>query len=119
MSLVDALADRVRGSSPHARTALAAECGDRVLPVYEESWVGTYFPEVSRSVELGWTYAVGGTVDPAEVERCRAEVQRILDYYLDEGMEYLAAPVTVALRVLESMSPDTDESSLAVARSLI
>jgi len=118
MSWIQTLAQRVRNSSQHARVALVAECGERVRPVYEEYWVGTYSASVGRSVELGWTFACGGKIDAAETQACIAEVRDVVEFYNEEGISILAAVVTVALRVLESMSSDEDASCMAVARGL-
>jgi hypothetical protein len=119
MDLIDSLARRVRNASPYARIALVAECGDRVLPVYEEYWVGTYYPEVGHSIEIGWSYASGAKVEVSEIQSCLLRVEDLVDFYYEEGIELLASTVTVVLRVLESMSPIEEESCLAVARGLV
>jgi hypothetical protein len=119
MDLIDSLVRRVRNASPYARTALVAECGDRVFPVYEEYWVGTYYPEVGRSIEIGWSYACGAKVEASEIQSCLVRVEGLVEFYYEEGRELLASTVTVVLRILESMSPVEEESCLAVARGLI
>jgi hypothetical protein len=119
MDSIDSLVRHVRSASPYARIALVAECGDRVLPVYEEYWVGTYYPEVGHSIEIGWSCACGAKVDASEIQSCLVKVEDLVDFYYEEGIEVLASTVTVALRVLQSMSPDEEESCLAVARGLV
>jgi hypothetical protein len=102
-----------------ARLALAAECGERVVPVYEEYWVGDQYPEVRRCVELGWQAACGSPPDQTEVTRCRDAAREILEFYLEEGYSILAAAVTVAVRIAECIeAPDAETSGLCVARAL-
>jgi hypothetical protein len=89
-----------------------------VRPVYEEYWVGSYFTAVGRSIELGWSYACTGKVDDGEMRFCLEGLQDLVAYYNEEWISVLAKPVTVILRLLESISPDEGASCLAVARGL-
>jgi hypothetical protein len=120
MDLLGSLKMRASKASPYARTALLCACGERVLPIYEEYWVGSYFTAVGRSIELGWSYACGGKVDDQEMQFCLDGVQDLVSYYYEEQTRIgvLAATVTVVLRVLESISADEGASCLAVARGL-
>jgi len=108
-------------AGPHIRTALAAKCGERVLPIYEEYWVGDYYPAVGRSIEIGWDYACGAAVDETELRTCLDHVRDLVSYYHDEktNNDLLAPTVTVVLRVLQSVTPDEEASCLAVARSVL
>lgn len=119
MDLIDSLIGRLRKASSYAQIALAAECADRVYPIYEEYQVGTYSKSVRRSIEIGWSYACRATVDEAEIQSCLAEVQDIVEFYREEGIDVLGDTVTVVLRVLQALTPDEEKSSLAVARALV
>jgi hypothetical protein len=119
MDLIDSLVRRLRSASPCARIALVAECGDRVRPIYEEDWVGTYSPAVGRSIEIGWSYACGAKVDESEMQFCLAEIRDLVEFYHEEEINVLASTVTVVLRVLQSLSANEQESCLAVARGLV
>jgi hypothetical protein len=81
MDLIDSLVRRVRNASPYARIALVAECGDRVFPVYEEYWGGRYYPEVGRSIEIGWSYACGANVEASEIQSCLVKVEELVELY--------------------------------------
>jgi hypothetical protein len=90
-----------------------------VYPIYEEYSVGTYYKSVRRSIEIGWSYACGARVDEAEIQSCLAELQDIVEFYREEGIDVLGDIVTVVLRVLQALTPDEEKSSLAVARALV
>lgn len=98
MSLVDDLARRLGVANRHARTALVAQCAARVLPVYEEYWVGTYSGSVGRAVQIGWLVACGTPADSAEIRTCLAELEDVVSFYHEEGIGVLANATTVALR---------------------
>ncbi len=120
MGLLDELKARVARAGPQARTALLSASAERVLPVYEEYWVGDYSPAVARSVEIGWAYALGGDGNAAESRTCIAEVQDLVTYYYEDATrhEILAHAVTVVLRLLQSICPDEEASVLATARGV-
>lgn len=118
MSLIKDLTERVRGANRHVRTALVAECGMRVVSVYEQFWIGAYYESVGRAVEIGWAFATGANVDPGEVQVCMAELQDVAAFYHEEGNTVLANTVTVSLRILQSLSMNDEESLMAVARGL-
>jgi hypothetical protein len=118
MSLIEELMERLRKGSRHARIALAAECGARVYPIYDEYWVGDFYESVRRSVNLVWSYASGSTIDDADARACAQEVKEILDFYGDEEISILLQTVSVILYALESLTEDDAASTLAVARSL-
>jgi hypothetical protein len=111
---------RVARATPQARTALLSASAERVLPVYEEYWVGDYSPAVARSVEIGWASALGEPVNADELKSCIAEVQDLVTYYYEEATrhEVLATAVTVVLRLLQSITPDEEASVLATARGI-
>jgi hypothetical protein len=119
VDLIDDLIARLRPASRPARIALAAECGDRVYPIYEEYWVGDYYESVRRSIDIGWSVASGEKVDEAEIQKCLAEVQDLVNYYREEGIDVLGAAVTVVLRVLQSLASDEEAHLMAVARGLV
>jgi hypothetical protein len=119
MSLGEDLSRRVRDVSREVRTALAAECGSRVLPVYEEYWVGTYADSIPRSVEIAWAYACGTPFDRAEVQGCLIEVTDVVAFYREEGNDILSNATTVVLRVLQCLDSDDDESLRAVGRAMV
>jgi hypothetical protein len=118
MDWLDSMKMRASKASPYARTGLLCACGERVLPIYEEYWIGSYFTAVGRSIELGWSYACGGKVDEEEMRFCLDGMQDLVAYYNDEGIDVLARTVTIVLRVLQSISPDEAASCLAVARGI-
>lgn len=119
MSLGEDLSRRVQGVSRPIRTALAAECGSRVLPVYEEYWVGDYFESVKQSVDMAWAFACGTPFDPAELERCLAELADVVAFYNEEGIDVLSNATTVVLRVLQCLADDEEESLRAVGRAMV
>lgn len=120
MGLIDDLTARAARLKPPLRTALLSECASRVLPVYEEYWVGDYYPSVSRSVELGWEFATGVETRAAELQTCTDEIQDLVTYYYEDATrnEVLASVVTIVLRLLHSITPDEAASCLAFARGL-
>lgn len=102
-----------------AGLALAAECGERVVPVYEQYWVGDLYPEVRRCVELGWEAALGSPADQTEVANCRDAAREILGFYHEEGYSILAAAVAVAAHIVGCIEArDADTRGLCVARAL-
>jgi hypothetical protein len=120
MSRLDDLKARASKANPQARTAFLSACAERVLPIYEDYWVGDYYPSVARSVEIGWTYALGADVNAEELRTCLDEVQDLVTYYHEEPTrhEILAAAVTVVLRMLQSITPDEEASIIATARGI-
>ena len=50
MGLLDNVKLRVRKASPQARTALVSECAERVYPIYEEMWWGSFYVAVRRAI---------------------------------------------------------------------
>lgn len=120
MSLIQKLIERLRPLKPNARIALAAECAERIYPIYEHCWVGTYSELVRRSIEISWAHACGEKVDQAELEACLIEVRDLVAFYLeDESIEVLSSTVTVVLRALEAITNNEEDSSLAVSRALL
>jgi hypothetical protein len=119
VDLIDDLIARLRPASRLARIALVAECGDRVYPIYEEYWVGEYYESVRRSIDIGWSVASGANVDEVEIQTCLTEVQDLVNYYREEGIDVLGAAVTVVLRVLQSLASDEEAHLMAVARGLV
>lgn len=120
MAWFDLLKVRAARASPHSRTALLSECGVRVLPVYEEYWVGDHSVSVARSIEIGWAYALGIHVDAGELQSCLENVQDLVTYYYEDATrnEVLASTVTVVLRLLQSITLDREVSVLATARGI-
>jgi hypothetical protein len=120
MGSLDERKARVARASPRARSALLSASAERVLPIYEEYWVGDYYPSVARSVEIGWASALGEPVDAAELRICLDEVQDLVTYYYEEATrhEVLATAVTAVLRLLQSITPDEEASVLATARGI-
>jgi hypothetical protein len=121
MGLLDNVKLRVRKASPQARTALVSECAERVYPIYEEMWWGSFYISVRRAIEMGWNFGCGLPIDEELKARYLEHVLDAVTYYLKEATEdrLLASTVTVALRVLESMVQDEEESCFAVARGLL
>jgi hypothetical protein len=110
---------RASKASPQARTALVSECAERVYPVYEEWWSGSFYVAIRRAIEMGWNFGCGLKVDDELMRTSLDHVQDAVAYYRDEGTDLLGDTVTVALRVLQAMAPDEEESCLAVARGLL
>ncbi|WP_394847465.1 hypothetical protein LZC95_08365 [Pendulispora brunnea] len=120
MDAIDSAIARLQRISATARIALAAEIGDRVYPIYEEYWIGTYSNHVRRSIDLAWSRAEGGVVDQNDLRSCQADIEDLVAFYgEEEENDLLRAVVTVVLRVLQSLSSDSSESDLAVARALL
>lgn len=118
MSWLDTMKQRLQGANRFARSALAAECADRVQQVHERMWSGDYTPEVKRSIEIVRAFSQGTVVDQTEVASCAAELQNMVTYYFEEGISIVAETVTVCLRALHSIQPDEQEALLAAARAL-
>jgi hypothetical protein len=119
MSLVDSLLPRLRTASRHVQIALAAECGDRVYPIYEEYWSGVYSSVVRRAVEIGWSHACGESIDEQEIRAAHTELEGIVDFYDEDEFDLLARTVGTIRYLLSSLSSDAEESTLSVARALI
>jgi hypothetical protein len=121
MGMLETLKMRASKASPLARTALVSECAERVYPIYEEMWWGSFYVAVRRAIEMGWNFGCGLPIDAALKGRYLEHVQDAVTFYREEATEdaLLANPVTVALRVLESMVEDEEQSCLAVARGLL
>jgi hypothetical protein len=117
--MLDIIKALARKTSLHARTALVSECAERVYPVYEERWSGSFYVAIRRAIEMGWNFGCGIKVDDDQMRTYLDHVQDAVAYYRDEGIDLLGDTVTVALRVLQSMSLDEEESCLAVARGLL
>jgi hypothetical protein len=84
-------------------------------------WWGSFYISVRRAIEMGWNFGCGLPIDEELKARYLEHVLDAVTYYLEEATEdrLLASTVTVALRVLESMVQDEEESCLAVARGLL
>jgi hypothetical protein len=119
MGIIDTLKMRASKASPQVRTALVSECAERVYPVYEEWWSGSFYVAIRRAIEMGWNFGCGIKVDDELMRTYLDHVQDAVAYYREEGIDLLGDTVTVALRVLESMCPKEEESCLAVARGLL
>jgi len=121
MGLLDDRKDQARRMTPLVRTALLAAAAGRVVPVYELNWFGDHYPEVGRSVEVGWAYALGEPVDAAELTRLLAVIEDQVQFYYEDDTrdDLLASVLTVVLRVLESITPDESASILATARGAL
>lgn len=120
MGLLDEHRARAARATLQARIALLSASAERILPVYEEYWVGDYCPAVARSVEIGWAYATDATMNGEELQKCLNEVQDLVTYYYEDATrnEVLATAVTVVLRLLQSITPDAESSILATARGI-
>jgi hypothetical protein len=120
MGMIDTHKQRVRTASPQARTALVSECAERVYPLYEEMWWGSYYVAVRRAIEMGWNFACGLPIDAELKARYLEHVLDAVTFFREDTTQdsLLANPLTVALRVLQSMVEDEEESCLAVARGL-
>ena len=119
MTLRQTLALRAKAAGRLAQIALIAETGDRVQPVYQEYMIGTHSDAIARSVEIGWSYACGGVVDDSEVRALITELDDVIEFYGDEGIDVLQSTVMVTLRILQALSPNEDESNRAVGRGLV
>jgi hypothetical protein len=108
---------RLLGKHRLARIALLAACGERMFPIYESYWVGDYAPDVSRTVECGWTCACGGSVRPDDLRLAHGKITGLVDYYNEEDVSILACCTTLALRIVQCIDAATDDdSALAAAR---
>lgn len=83
---------------------LAASCGRRATPIYDNYWDREHSPDVSRAVEWAWSHACEG-VRPSQqdLELCLTELLDIVEMYNEEGIGILAASTTVALRSLQCL----------------
>jgi hypothetical protein len=120
MGMIDTFKQRVREASPQARTALVSECAERVYPLYEEMWGGSYYVAVRRGIEMGWNFACGLPIDEDLKARLLEHMLDAVTFFREDATrdDLLANPLTVALRGLQSMVEDEEESCLAVARGL-
>ncbi len=119
MSAIDSPEQALRSVDRLPRIALAAEIATRLYPIYEEYYVGDFSERVSRSIEIGWSYACGGTADPNEIRACREEVKDLIAFYRDdEDIELLRTLVVAVFCVLESLDADEEKSIAAVARAI-
>lgn len=119
MALLDTLINRVRILSPNVRIAVIAECADRVRPIYEEGWEGTYSTAIGRSVEIGWAYALGNPPGGNETRSSLVEVQELVTFYREDGLDLLGDATTVILRLLQALTNKEEECCKAIARGLI
>ena len=102
-----------------ARLAMIAASGARLLPIYEQRWVGDHAPAVARAIELGWASATGAAIDPDEAQTVERHVAEQVAFLREEDIAILADPVTIALRVIEAVRAESDEASvLAAARAI-
>ncbi|GAB5542843.1 MAG: hypothetical protein SangKO_026030 [Sandaracinaceae bacterium] len=96
--------------------ALAAACGDRVVRVYEEFWVGSHTPRVSESIDLAWAAACDSESPPADaLADSIEEVADFVAYYHEEGIGMLASVVTTSLRILQCIASENDEDAAIAA----
>lgn len=119
MTVIDDKSSVLTSASLSARTALVAECGSRVLPIYEEYWTGVYSDRVKRGVAMVWQAASGAEVDLDAAEQIRSALEDLVTYYRTEGAELLGDVVTVVLRAVTALSPDPSEAVLATAQTLL
>ena len=120
MSLIEKLQRQLAKTSNNCQLALAAECGNRVVTVYQEYWVGTFFESVESSIDIGWDFAKGNPVDVKAIDGLVVQLRDLVEFYYEEGIEVLATTVTVPLRILQAISSGNDDDiSLNIARSLI
>ena len=120
MGMIDTFKQRVRKASLNARTALVSECAERVYPLYEEMWRGSYYVAVRRGIEMGWNFACRLPIDEELKVRYLKHVLDAVTFFREDATrdDLLADPLTVALRVLQSIVEDEEDSCLAVARGL-
>jgi hypothetical protein len=119
MTLAQDLVQRVQSATRARRIALASACGKRTLPIYETYWIGNYEESVGQAVELGWSVSLGASVDQQHISSALTELQNLVAFYREEGIDVLAATTTVILRVLQSLSENEEESRQAVGRALV
>jgi hypothetical protein len=119
MSLFESLKNRLQSTSRFAQIALAAECADRVYPIYEEYWIGSYYESVKQSIELARSLSLGDEIDEKVVQSSLTELQDLVEFYREEGIDILSATITVVLRVLQAINSSDDECLVAVTRCLI
>jgi len=119
MTVIDDQSSVLTTASLSARTALVAQCGSRVLPIYEEYWTGVYSDHVKRGVGLIWQAATHGIVEVGDVEHVRAGLEDLSTYYRTEGADLLNDVVTVVLRGVTALSADPSEAVLATAQTLL
>ena len=109
---------RLRHSKSRARTALCAACGDRVIQIYKDHWIGHYWEEPAEALDVAWAYAAGSDVEGARVELLEERLRDLAEYLAEEGVNILTAAVQVARCALESITDDVVESARAVERGL-
>jgi hypothetical protein len=119
MSLLDELIRKAGPAGPRLRVALIAECAERAYPVYLDTWEGQDPPSIPRAFAIGWDFALGKPVDPAEVRACLAEIDSYVDFYLDEGNDLPGGYCVLAKRVLECLSPVEADAYKAFGRGLM
>jgi hypothetical protein len=118
MEFFNSLVERIARGSRQAALGLAASCGERVIRVYNDFWVGDFFQFPQQAIDIGWGEACGNTQDRDFAESLRRELQELTQYYNEEGITILASSVTVTLRIIEGVvATDRRESALAAARA--
>lgn len=101
-----------------AQIALAAECAERIYPIYQAYWVGSYYESVKQSIELAWSYAMGNQIDEDQLQANLEELGDLVNYYYEEGISELAETVNSVFLLLQAVSGNEEETIVAVAQCL-
>lgn len=118
MDIFESEKKRLASAGRYAQIALAAECADRVYPIYEAYWTGSYYETVKQSIELGWSYAQGNQIDENLLQVNLSELEDLVNYYYEEDISELAETVNTVFLLLQAINRNDEDTLTAVAQCL-
>lgn len=107
--------------TPRARSALAAACAERVLPL------ATHYKKDDTScraaVELTWKYALGAHVSEDEVTAAQDACDELMDFYYDEDVGrwaiYAIHAARSAVQTVDAPESDPAQHALESAHGAV
>ena len=107
--------DELPALSPRMRTALAAACAERTLPVLER-----YFKDLKvfrDALETAWSFALRGQADAAQVEKLSDDIERRTEkLYEDEEIgATLYALNAVSFALKSAITPESTPAAKAIS----
>ncbi|HHH31693.1 MAG TPA: hypothetical protein ENK57_25550 [Polyangiaceae bacterium] len=106
---------QMRLVSRQARLALAAACGQRVVPVFDEYWVEDHTPMARRAVEYAWAIACDELRGDTDLRQYQVELLDFIECYQRKRTRILASSVTAIVQTITAAAEEN--AALAVARA--